>query len=94
MTKKSETQGFTASKFASTLLGYLGLPGFDAIVCNSAPINESILAKYKKEHAEPVVVDKEELAKYSKVVICDNIADQAGCILRHNAKTASIIARL
>ena len=94
MTKKSETHGYSASKFAEILLKYAGQERFDVVICNSARIKPSMIARYKKERAYPVEVDSERLKKYADRIVKADIADQTGSIVRHSGRVASIIARL
>ena len=94
MTKKSETHNYSASKFAEMLLDYAGQKKFDAVICNSAKIKPSVIAKYRKECAYPVEVDAKRLKNYSDRVVMADIADQTGEIVRHSGRVASIIAKL
>ncbi|MFA6338511.1 MAG: gluconeogenesis factor YvcK family protein [Candidatus Paceibacterota bacterium] len=95
MTKKAETDGFTATDFARVLLKHIGCDNFDAILCNDpACISEAIIVKYSEEKAHPVVVNNDELSKFAERIIVRNFADQTGNIVRHNVKIASVIASL
>jgi uncharacterized cofD-like protein len=94
MTKKAETHGFTASRFASTLLPYIGREKFDHVICNSENISPELIHKYKQEEAHPVLVDVAELHKYTKNIIAEPLADMAGGIIRHKNRLAHIIANI
>ncbi len=92
MTKKAETPGFTASQFAKTVLSYVGRDKFDCVIVNNAPIRPYLLGCYRREMAEPVKVDLDELKAVAKEVIVEDVADQTSEIVRHNEKIAEIIA--
>lgn len=94
MTKKAETHRYRASRFASTLLSYIGRDQFDAVIVNNTEILPDIQARYKEERAYPVRVDMEELSKYAKHVVLLDLADQSHGMIRHNDKIASAIARI
>ncbi|MBI4250008.1 YvcK family protein [Candidatus Uhrbacteria bacterium] len=107
MTKYGQTHGFTASDFLTTLEQYLttkiGEKIIDTVIVNTKTPPQSVLVKYKKEHALPVVADKHELARRGAAVITgdflsrDPIKKQMGdelkrSMLRHDSvKTARAI---
>ncbi len=93
MTKKAETDGFTASKFASELLRYTGRKCFDTVICNSTPIPPALVEKYLKEKASPVEIDA-ALSNYATKIVAEPLADTASGIVRHHESIARIIASL
>ena len=94
MTKKAETHDFTASRFAETLLRYVGRSRFDAVICNSARIRPKIASLYRAEGAFPVTVDTKRLNQFTGAIIAENVMDQTNQIVRHSGRVASIIASL
>jgi uncharacterized cofD-like protein len=94
MTKKAETHDFSTSRFAETLLGYVGRDRFDAVICNSARIRPKIASLYRAERAFPVVMDTGRLRQYADIIIAEDVADQTNQIVRHSGRVASIIASL
>ena len=94
MTKKAETHGYTASRFAKTLLSYIGRERFDTVICNNHRIRPDIRASYKKEGAYQVSVDTWRLKKYCDKIVSCNLADQAGGVIRHSETIASAIAKI
>lgn len=89
MTKKAETDGFTASMFAKTVLKYIGRKKFDIIICNDAVIKPHLQKKYAHEKSSPVVIDR-ALSRYTKKIIRGDFAQQ-GDVLRHSAQVAKEI---
>lgn len=94
MTKKAETDGYTASRFTNTLLSYLGAEKLDAVLCNTTRVPARLLEKYAAEKAAPVEVDEGRLRHITKHIVKGDFASFEGDIIRHNHKTASAIADL
>lgn len=92
MTKKSETHRYSASRFASTLLSYIGRSRFDAVIVNGQDIQLKIRANYRAEQAYPVRVDMDRLKRYARRVISADLADQTSGVIRHSENIASVIA--
>lgn len=95
MTKKAETHEFAASDFARTLLDYLQVPKFDAVICNNGQIDTKIRLKYRNEdYSLKVKCDSHNLDKYAKIVVTSKLVDETTGTIRHNSRTAEIIAHL
>jgi uncharacterized cofD-like protein len=93
MTKWGETHGFKASDFARTALSYARLSFFDYIICNTKSFPEKLKRAYITEKKHPVTID-EDLKKYTKRLIAEDVYDDA-FILRHDSdKLGAIIAGL
>ncbi|PIR38786.1 MAG: hypothetical protein COV34_00505 [Candidatus Zambryskibacteria bacterium CG10_big_fil_rev_8_21_14_0_10_42_12] len=93
MTKKSETGGFTANDFVKTVEKYLDGKKIDTVIVNDSEISKDILDSYKEQKSEPVSING-DLAKLVKRVIRADLVDIGGGIVRHNDRTASLIAEL
>ncbi len=94
MTKRSETNNFTASRFCKTLLQHIGRDFFDVVVCNNGKISDFLRDSYKKEFARMVKVDHDSLLKYTKQIIATSLVDETGGIVRHSERIASVVASL
>ena len=92
MTKKSETHGYSASRFATTLLSYLGRERFDTVIVNGQPIRPKVQAAYRLEQAYPVRVDMAHLRRSAEQVLVEDLADQTGGVIRHSEHIAGVIA--
>ena len=90
MTKKSETDGFEASTFASTLCNHIGRP-LDVVLCNVGKIPDSVAESYAKEESFPV---KTDLEIYAKKVVTGDFVSVTGGIIRHHKRVTSAIAEL
>lgn len=73
MTKYGQTYGFAVSDFLSALEQYLGAKQgervLDTVIVNTKAPSAGILARYKKEKAMPLELDRLELKKRGVVVV-------------------------
>ena len=90
MTKWGETNDFKASDFVKELLHYIKKDKVDYVLCGNTEIHPDMIEKYKKEKATPVFIDTDELKKYTKKIIKEDIVLQSK-ILRHDSKKISKI---
>lgn len=103
MTKRGQTDGFTAADFAKVLQDYLGKAKLDLVIVNKQrPINKWLVA-YKKEKAEFVEPDIKQLEKQGVKAVAANLVSEfifkravgdglQRSFLRHDPdKTAKII---
>ena len=94
MTKWGETNGFQASCFVKTLLSYTKIDKIDYIICNSAPINQSLIKKYKEERAEPVIIDVSELQKYTNNILAEDVVLQTDIVRHDPIKISRLIMKI
>ena len=59
MTQESETEGYTASDHLKAIINHAGQKLVDICLVNTAPAPAHLIARYNKERAEPLRVDKE-----------------------------------
>lgn len=69
MTEFGQTYQFTAADFMRKLDGYVPLSLLDYVVINNTPIPPSILKRYKKFHALPVVNDLNQSFPFQVVAV-------------------------
>lgn len=94
MTKWGETNDFEASDFVNVLLKYLKKKKIDFIICNSKIPKISMIKKYAKAKAIPVVMDYDKLKKYAKKIIFQDVIFQFNIIKHHPEKLAKILINL
>ena len=83
MTKPGDSDGFRASDFAKTLIGYLGGPHIDYFVVNNAPFPEGLVKRYQGMGQHPVELDADECrGLLLKLVETHLLGD--GLYLRHD----------
>lgn len=91
VTKANETFGFKASHFSRVLLSYIGRDQFDAVLCNTARIEERLLALYAAENAHPVEVDVVELQQVTKKIVTGDFVQQSDIVRHHPVKLAKAL---
>lgn len=82
MTQANESLGLTAADHIRKLYEHAGAPIFDYAVVNTAPISESLQAKYALEGASRIVVDQERIEGLGVQCIEGNLVDE-GDVVRH-----------
>ena len=95
MTKRGETDNFTASDFAAEVVHYCGGPGaLDWMIVNNSVFPREVLAEYDREKARPVVVDEQRCREFLPRVLEADVALK-GSLLRHDPrKLARAISQL
>ena len=87
-TKWGETNNFTATDFVRTLLAHLKKDSVDYLVCNTTPLEPTLIENYQKEGAIPIHVDKEELLPYAHTLLAEDVVTQTD-VVRHDAEKIS-----
>ena len=85
MTKRGETSGYKASKFISEVCRYSGRETLDYLILNNATLSDEVKFAYKKEQAEPVIID-DEVSNYANNVIIKDLVKLEGTTVRHDPK--------
>jgi uncharacterized cofD-like protein len=92
MTQPRETIGLTASQHIEALYRHLSTgPFFDHALLNSEPISESMLQKYAREGAGPVVNDLADLQRLGLTVHLRPLHQEATLVRHHPVKLAEAI---
>lgn len=93
MTKWGETHGFCGSDMLRELLRYSGISKFDYALCNTAPMDATLVKAYEAEKKYPMTCDA-GLSQYADRVITGDFFSEAD-IARHDAdKVSRVIAEL
>ncbi len=72
MTQPGETDGYTVSDHLKALAAHLGKGVVDYVVANEAVYPEDVLAKYREQGAEPVLLDQEAVEALGVEAITGN----------------------
>lgn len=94
MTQPGETTGFKASDHLKALFAHTGENFVDIVIANDRKIHESLLTKYAKSGAEPVLLDMENIKKYTVRVVHDDFVDESDVVRHHSEKLAKAIVSL
>ncbi len=85
MTQPGETTGFSASDHVKAIKRHTGELPCDYVLMNTAPIEESILARYREEGAQAVEADYAEVARMGLIPIpAELVSVSADGWVRHN----------
>lgn len=71
MTKYGETYGFKVDDFAKAVESYLGKRRIDYVVVNNSVAPKNVLARYRKEKKEIVVLPRENIKRPYKIIQAD-----------------------
>ena len=82
MTQANESLGLTASDHIRKLYEHAGAPIFDYALVNTAPISESLQAKYALEGASRIVVDHDAIDALGVRCVTGNFTAE-GDVVRH-----------
>lgn len=89
MTKRGETDGFTAADFVNVLEGVLPRP-IDAVVYNSKRLSPELLSKYERQGAVPVAAPHARKNWIGR----DVLSTQGGLVRHHPDKIARVVISL
>ncbi|NPA12719.1 MAG: YvcK family protein [Aquificae bacterium] len=91
MTQYGETDGFTVADHIKAIHNATGDRIVDVVVANTKKPPKRLIEKYKKENAQPVELDREEVEKMGIEVFGDNLLN-ANSYIRHDPqKLASFL---
>jgi 2-phospho-L-lactate transferase/gluconeogenesis factor (CofD/UPF0052 family) len=82
MTQANESLGLTAADHIRKLYEHAGAPIFDYAIVNTAPISESLQAKYALEGASRIVVDRDAIEGLGVRCVTGNFVAE-GDVVRH-----------
>jgi uncharacterized cofD-like protein len=83
MSQPGETAGFSAADHVAAIYEHTGDKLFDWIILNNQPIPRTVLARYRREAAMPVVNDCERLAALGLAMSEDALLSR-GRVIRHD----------
>lgn len=85
MTQDGETEGYTAADHLEALLAH-GAPGMvDVCLANSEAVRPSLLERYRREDAVPLIIDRERFDRLGLELVERPVAAQTGDYARHSA---------
>ena len=94
MTKQGETTGFAASDFLEEVIHYLGGKPVDIIICNQKIGSQSLLARYARQFAFPVSIDKEAIESIGVILKTADLITEPDLIRHDPIKLADLIVSL
>jgi uncharacterized cofD-like protein len=83
MTQPGETSGYALADHLSAIQRHTPRRVIDWVVANRQAVSPEVAKRYRREGAEPVVIDIPELQKLGYRVVLDNLLEEHG-VIRHN----------
>jgi uncharacterized cofD-like protein len=90
MTKFGETHNFTGWDFVSRLEGFLGRR-VDVVLANATRPEAAVIAQYREQKAEFVELDASDPRCGRRNIICADLLDAAGGIVRHDSRKLALL---
>jgi len=84
MTQPGETAGYALADHLRAIQKHVPFRIVDWVVANRQIVSPEVARRYRKEGAEPVLVDLPELQKLGFRVVLDNLLEEHG-VIRHNS---------
>lgn len=95
MTQDGETEGMTAADHVAALLEHGGAGLLDICLCNSAPVEPELLARYSAEDAEPMRVSRRDIELLGVELVTRALTDDASDYARHSGvKVAEAVVEI
>jgi uncharacterized cofD-like protein len=85
MTQPGETTGFAASQHLAAIRDHVGSDLFNAVVLNNRPISPSVLGRYRRQGAGPVISDYDCLRKMQIMIYEDALLAHEK-VVRHDPR--------
>jgi uncharacterized cofD-like protein len=91
MTQPGETADFSAVDHLRAIYEHSGMPLFDYVLVNTAPISPAARKRYQAQKSQPVVVDREKFERMGVQVVEGNFVSEkrsgpsAGRWVRHDS---------
>ena len=85
MTQPGETAGYALADHLRAIQKHVPFRIVDWVVANRQSVSPEVARRYRKEGAEPVLVDLPELQKLGFRVVLDNLLEEHG-VIRHNSR--------
>ena len=94
MTQANESLGLTASDHIRKLYEHAGVPIFDYALLNTAPISESLQAKYALEGASRIVVDRDAIEGLGVRCVTGNFVAEDNVVRHATDRVAAELLKL
>jgi uncharacterized cofD-like protein len=84
MTQPGETAHYTLSQHLQAIENHVGRRFINYVVANKKQVSSEVARRYRAEGAEPVEIDRNNLAKMKVHLLADNLLEEHG-VIRHNS---------
>jgi uncharacterized cofD-like protein len=91
MTQPGETLGYTLVDHVRAIHQHTRRKIIDCVVINDQSLAPDVLRRYKREGAEPVLVDCSELGRMGLQCIRDNLLEVHGVVRHNSSRLAALL---
>lgn len=91
MTQPGETTHYALSEHIRSINHHVGKRVIDWVVANRKSVSREVARRYRREGAEPVLVDAEDVAKLKVRLLQDNLLEEHGVIRHNSARLANLL---
>ncbi|MGB3573502.1 MAG: gluconeogenesis factor YvcK family protein [Phormidesmis sp.] len=94
MSEPGETQGYTVSKHIEAIDRACGKYLFDAVLIQKRVPSDEAIARYLKEGAAPVILDRTAVIDSGRRIVIANVMSESNTTVRHDSKRlAKVLVR-
>jgi uncharacterized cofD-like protein len=91
MTQPGETLGYTLVDHVRAIHQHTGRKIIDSVVVNSQPLAPEVLRRYKRQGAEPVLINHSELGRMGLQCVFANLLEVHGLVRHDPGRLASLL---
>ena len=93
MTQPGETTHYTLSQHLRAIENHVGKRIINYVVANRKLVSPGFARRYRSEGAEPVVIDRLNVAKMKVRLLADNLLEEHGVIRHNSPRLASLLVK-
>lgn len=93
MTQAGETAHYTLSQHLRAIENHVGRRLINYVVANKKPVSPVVARRYRAEGAEPVLIDRANLAAMKVQLVADNLLEEHGVIRHNSARLANLLLK-
>jgi uncharacterized cofD-like protein len=90
MTQPGETTHYALSQHLRAIENHIGKRVVNYVVANRKSVSPVVARRYQAEGAEPVAIDKANVAKMKVRLLADNLLEEHG-VIRHNSSRLAVL---
>jgi len=90
MTQPGETTHYALSQHLRAIENHIGKRVVNYVVANRKSVSPVVARRYQTEGAEPVAIDKANVAKMKVRLLADNLLEEHG-VIRHNSSRLAVL---
>jgi uncharacterized cofD-like protein len=93
MTQPGETAHYTLSQHLRAIENHVGKRLINYVVANKKSVSPAVARRYRKEGAEPVLIDRADVAKMKVQLLADDLLEEHNVIRHNSARLANLLLK-